>query len=74
MAVRFLSVAKEATILKRAGAVGAICGRFFNEQGNPCWQDLADRTIGISLNELKKIKHKVLIATGKEKLRVFSEP
>ena len=60
---------KEATILKKAGAVGAICGRFFNEQGNPCWQDLADRTIGLSLNELKKIKHKVLIATGKKKLQ-----
>ena len=60
---------KEATILKKAGAVGAICGRFFNDHGNQCWQDLADRTIGISLNELKKIKHKVLIATGKEKLQ-----
>jgi len=60
---------KEATILKKAGAVGAICGRFFNEQGNQCWQDLADRTIGLRLNELKKIKHKVLIATGKEKLQ-----
>ena len=60
---------KEATILKKAGAVGAICGRFFNDHGNQCWQDLADRTIGLSLNELKMIKHKILIAVGKEKLQ-----
>ncbi len=60
---------KEATILKKAGAVGAICGRFFNDHGKQCWQDLADRTIGLSLNELKMIKHKILIATGKEKLQ-----
>jgi deoxyribonucleoside regulator len=60
---------KEAATLKKAGAVGAICGRFFNDLGNQCWQDLADRTIGLGLNELKKIKHKVLIATGKEKLQ-----
>ena len=59
----------EAATLKKAGAVGAICGRFFNDQGKQCWQDLADRTIGLSLNELKKIKHKILIAEGKEKLQ-----
>jgi len=61
----------EAATLKRAGAVGAICGRFFNDQGKQCWQDLADRTIGLSLNELKKIKHKILIAVGKEKLQAI---
>ena len=59
----------EATTLKKAGAVGAICGRFFNDHGKQCWQDLADRTIGLSLNELKMIKHKILIAMGKEKLQ-----
>ena len=60
---------EEAATLKKAGAVGAICGRFFNDQGEQCWQALADRTIGLSLNELKKIKHKILIAAGKEKLQ-----
>jgi len=59
---------KETTKLKKAGAVGAICGRFFDDRGKQCRQVLADRTIGLSLNELKKIKHKILIATGKEKL------
>ena len=62
---------KEAATLKKASAVGAICGRFFNDQGEQCWQALADRTIGLSLNELKKIKHKILIAVGKEKLQAI---
>ena len=62
---------EEATKLKKAGAVGAICGRFFNDQGKQCWQTLADRTIGLSLDELKKIKHKILIAVGKEKLQAI---
>ncbi len=57
----------DATKLKLAGAVGAICGRFFDENGNRCSHDLTERTIGLSLNELKKIKHKILISAGVEK-------
>jgi deoxyribonucleoside regulator len=58
----------DATKLKTAGAVGAICGRFFDERGNRCLHDLTERTIGLNLNELKKIKHKILISAGVEKL------
>jgi deoxyribonucleoside regulator len=58
----------DATKLKMAGAVGAICGRFFDERGNRCLHDLTERTIGLNLNELKKIKHKILISAGVEKL------
>jgi len=57
----------DATKLKMAGAVGAICGRFFDERGNRCLHDLTERTIGLNLNELKKIKHKILISAGVEK-------
>ena len=59
----------DATKLKIAGAVGAICGRFFDERGNRCLHDLTERTIGLNLNELKKIKHKILISAGVEKLQ-----
>jgi deoxyribonucleoside regulator len=58
----------DATKLKMAGAVGAICGRFFDERGQRCLHDLTERTIGLNLNELKKIKHKILISAGVEKL------
>jgi deoxyribonucleoside regulator len=52
-----------------AGAVGAICGRFFDERGQRCLHDLTERTIGLNLNELKSIRHKILISAGVEKLQ-----
>jgi deoxyribonucleoside regulator len=59
---------RDATKLKMAGAVGAICGRFYDDQGVRCSHDLEGRIIGLKLNELKKIKHKILIALGLEKV------
>ena len=57
----------DAAKLKRAGAVGAICGRFFDAGGKKCWDELDDRTIGLSLEELKAIKHKICIVVGPRK-------
>jgi len=54
--------------LKKAGAVGAICGRFFDAGGQKCWHELDDRTIGLNLDELRKIRHKICIAIGREKV------
>jgi DNA-binding transcriptional regulator LsrR (DeoR family) len=59
---------KDYTVLKTAGAVGAICGRCFDINGIPCISNWDDRVIGLTLEELKNIKHKVGIAFGKEKL------
>jgi deoxyribonucleoside regulator len=55
--------------LRESGAVGAICGRFFDANGQKCWGELDGRTIGLSLEDLSKIKHKVCIVTGKEKIK-----
>ena len=57
----------DAAKLKASGAVGAICGRFFDGNGQKCWSQLDDRTIGLNLDELRKIKHKICIAAGEEK-------
>ena len=54
--------------LKEAGAVGAICGRFFDANGRECWNELDDRTIGLTLDELRKIKHKIGVGVGQEKV------
>ena len=54
-------------LLEKAGAVGAICGRCFDINGEPCISDWDNRVIGLTLQELKNIKHKVGIAFGKEK-------
>ncbi len=58
----------DAAKLKASGAVGAICGRFFDANGQKCWGQLDDRTIGLNLDELRKIRHKICIASGKEKV------
>jgi deoxyribonucleoside regulator len=58
----------DTTKLKKAGAVGAICGRFFDANGQKCWGELDERTIGLNLAELRKIHHKILIAIGQEKV------
>jgi len=55
-------------VLQDAGAVGAICGRCYDINGDPCFSDWDDRVIGLTLEELKRIKHKVGIAFGMEKL------
>jgi DNA-binding transcriptional regulator LsrR (DeoR family) len=59
---------RDYSVLQKAGAVGAICGRCFDINGQPCVSDWDDRVIGLTLKELKRIKHKVGIAFGKEKL------
>lgn len=54
--------------LIKSGAVSAVCGRFFSAKGQQCCSDFDDRTIGLNLEELRKIKHKICIATGLGKL------
>lgn len=58
----------DAAKLRESGAVGAICGRFFDRRGQKCWGELDNRTIGLTLAELRKIRHKICVATGKDKV------
>lgn len=58
----------DALKLKQSGAVGAICGRFFDAHGRQCWHELDDRTIGLNLDELRAVKKKICIASGQEKV------
>jgi len=59
---------KNSAALKKSGAVGAICGRFFDIDGLPCRIELDDRIIGLNLDEIKQISHKVAIAFGPRKM------
>lgn len=54
--------------LRRLGAVGDICLRYFDENGKPINSPLNNRVIGIELAQLKKVKRSVGIAGGKRKL------
>ena len=58
---------KELDILKAKGAVGDICMRYFNADGQAILSEVDDRVIGISLEDLKKIDRVVGVTGGPEK-------
>lgn len=58
--------------LVERGAVGSICARFFNAQGNILQSDLDDRTISISLNQLRQTPIRLGIAFGRDKIAAIS--
>ncbi|RPJ01588.1 MAG: sugar-binding transcriptional regulator [Deltaproteobacteria bacterium] len=62
----FLNHSDEAR-LRKAGAVGAICGHFYDRQGQMCSSGLEDRIIGLTLDELKRVRHKIGVAMSPEK-------
>lgn len=57
--------------LTDAGAVGDINLRYFDYHGKQVPSDLDDRVIGLSLDEIKQIKHVVGVAGGAAKLRAI---
>jgi deoxyribonucleoside regulator len=54
--------------LKAKKAVGDICSRIFDIEGNICNSELDERTIGINLSDLSKKPYSILIAGGIEKV------
>lgn len=51
-----------------ANAVGDICSRFFDKDGQICNESLDDRTLGLDLAELKKKEYSILVAGGNQKI------
>jgi deoxyribonucleoside regulator len=49
-------------------AVGDICSRFFDKNGEICNESLNERTLGINLNELRKKEYSILVAGGPQKI------
>jgi len=63
----YLSAEEFEVLIQERGAVGDICSRYFNSQGEIAWPELDERTIGISIEDLKKIPRKICVAYGKHK-------
>ena len=59
--------AGELKLLRRAGAVGDICMRFFDKDGAPVSTPLDDQVVGISLAQLKRTKRVIAVAGGTRK-------
>ena len=58
---------EELETLSEKGAVGDICLRFFDEQGQAILSSFNERVIGMKLEELRKVRRTVGIAGGKRK-------
>lgn len=50
--------------LREAGAVGEVCGRFFDASGRECATPMRDRVISIDLDVLRTGRHVVAVTTG----------
>jgi len=53
--------------LERAGAVGEVCGRFIDENGNECATAWRDRVIGVRVEQLRNIPHVVGVVSGNDR-------
>lgn len=53
--------------LRSAGAVGEICGRFFDAEGRECRSRWRDRAISIELDMLRKIPQVIGVAAGADR-------
>ncbi|MCR8843287.1 sugar-binding transcriptional regulator [Paenibacillus sp. SC116] len=61
----------EMKALDQTKAVGDICARYINRDGQICSTDLDERTIGIELDVLAKKETSILAAGGREKVDVM---
>ncbi|MCI1882296.1 MAG: sugar-binding transcriptional regulator [Sporolactobacillus sp.] len=52
-------------------AVGDICSRFFNEQGEIASESINKRTVGIALNDLRSKERSILVAGGQQKTKAI---
>lgn len=50
--------------IRAAGAVGEVCGRFFDERGNECDTSFRDRVIGVGLDVLRDCPDVVAVMSG----------
>ena len=53
--------------LRRAGAVGEMCGRFFDAHGNECATAWRDRVISVQLAQLRKMPLVIAIVSGTDR-------
>jgi DNA-binding transcriptional regulator LsrR (DeoR family) len=58
--------------VREAGAVGEICGRFFDDRGRECDSSLRDRVISIGLDELRQCPDVTAVLSGPARARALS--
>lgn len=64
---RGVLTASDVAQLRNAGAVGEICGRFFDAQGEECTSPWRNRAISVELDYLRKIPQVIGVAAGPDR-------
>ena len=59
--------AEQLAAVRKAGAVGQIHQRYFDAAGNAVATDLDDKVISITLQQLRRVKRKIVVAGGAAK-------
>ena len=54
--------------LAKRGAVGNICSRYYDIDGNPVDEELESRTIGLGFSQMKNKEHSIGVAMGPDKV------
>lgn len=62
---------KEELEIIRERAVGDICSRYFDKNGEICLPSLNERTIGIELHDLRTKEHAILAAGGADRVEAI---
>jgi DNA-binding transcriptional regulator LsrR (DeoR family) len=57
----------EVDLLRKSGAIGEICGRFFDRDGQECSTEFRDRMVGIRLDELREKREVVAVTIGENR-------
>ncbi|MBN1286065.1 MAG: sugar-binding transcriptional regulator [Anaerolineae bacterium] len=63
-----LVTAAELDAVARRGAVGDICGRFYNIRGEVCPSNFEDRVVGVRLEDLRQAPLSIGVAGGPDKV------
>lgn len=53
--------------LRKSGAVGELCGRFFDRGGAECDTPWRDQVMSVELGQLHKIPHVIAVVSGKDR-------
>lgn len=51
-----------------SGAIGDLLGTFFNRDAQPVYNSISERMIGLTIDQLSRIKDVIVLATGPEKV------
>ncbi len=58
---------KDLSRLSRSGAVGEICGRFFDRDGNECRTSYRQRVISVGLDDLRRADDVIAVVAGSDR-------